>query len=96
MVTDDCDDGDGSSTGGTGVRVADGVYRLVPPDDAPGGAGKRHEYSGGLQEDGSFLLIDRPAPYYTGPRPMRDQSSDERLERVISEAGFDPEEFDFQ
>lgn len=87
-------DGGGSSTGGTGVRVRDGVYRLVPPDDAPGGAGELHVQLGGPLKDGSFLLIDPPAPYYTGPRPVRDESSDERLERVISEAGFDPEEFD--
>lgn len=61
-------DGGGSSTGGTGVRVGDGVYRLVPPDDAPGGAGKHHAQVGGKQEDGSWLLIDHSAPYYTGPR----------------------------
>lgn len=73
MAVDGSDGGDGSPTGGTGVRVADGIYRLVPPDDAPGGAGKRREQIGGLQEDGSFLLIDRPAPYYTGPRPMRNE-----------------------
>lgn len=96
MATDGRDGGDGSSSGGTGVRVADDVYRLVPPDDAPGGAGKRHEQIGGLQEDGSYLLYHPCAPYYTGPRPMRDEPSGERLERVISEAGFDPEEFDFR
>lgn len=95
MAEDGSDGGDGSSSSGTGVRVGDGIYRLVPPEDAPGGAGDLYTRIGGPQEDGSFLMIDRPPPYYTGPRLMRDESPDERLERMISEAGFDPEEFDF-
>lgn len=41
-------------------------------------------------------MVKPPAPYYTGPQLMRSESSDERLERVISEAGFDPEEFDLR
>lgn len=51
----------------------------------------RHE-----QADGSFLLIDPPAPYYTGPKVVRDENSAKRLEPIIQEAGFDPQDSEFE
>lgn len=74
MATDSSNGGDESSTGGTDIRIAESVYRLVPPDDAPRGAGELHTEMGGPQVAGSFPLIEHPPPYYTGPRLMWDQN----------------------